>query len=106
MYQLKLKKPEEVERRIVEFIREQVLNFQREGIVLGLSGGEDELKRGIAYYRVKHRMRMVLWYYYGELKNYLILRNCNKTEKLTGYFVKYGTAPRTSSHSLPYIKLR
>ncbi len=57
-----------------------------------LKGGEgnDELKRGIAYHRIKHRMRMVLWYYYGELNNYLIIGNCNKTEKLTGYFVKYG----------------
>jgi NAD+ synthase len=216
MYQLKLKKPEEVERRIVEFIREQVLNFQREGIVLGLSGGvdsavglvlsvkavgrenvlalflperdthpqsrkdarlvadlahvklkevsftsilwrmgayrivppaflvprkvqeryvrqkyeryrregesaflrnlkdggrgEDELKRGIAYYRVKHRMRMVLWYYYGELKNYLILGNCNKTEKLTGYFVKYGDSgadiePLTSLYKTQIMEL-
>jgi len=193
---MKLKKPEEVEKRIVEFIREYVLSFNREGIALGLSGGvdsamglvlsvkavgrenvlalflperdthpqsrrdarlmadltkvklkeisfapilwrmgaygivpsaflvprrmqeryvlmkyeeyrrnkenpflknlkdggrgEDELKRGIAYYRVKHRMRMVLWYYYGELKNYLVLGNCNKTEKMTGFFVKYG----------------
>ncbi len=52
--------------------------------------GKDELKRGIAYYRIKHRLRMVLWYFYGELSNYLVIGNCNKTEKLTGYFIKYG----------------
>jgi len=33
---------------------------------------------------------MILWYYYGELNNYLVVGNCNRTEKLTGYFVKYG----------------
>jgi len=57
-----------------------------------LKGGEGNLKfkKGIAYYRIKHRIRMVLWYYYGELNNYLIIGNCNKSEKLAGYFVKYG----------------
>lgn len=57
-----------------------------------LKGGEgnEELRKGIAYHRIKHRVRMVLWYYYGELHNYLIIGNCNKSEKLTGYFVKYG----------------
>jgi len=192
---LKLKDPEKVTKRIVEFIREQVESFNREGVVLGLSGGIDsavgaalsamavgrentltlflperdsalesrkdaklvadklgiqllevsltgiltdigvyslepspkgiprkiqewyvlrkykrfqtdeetaflkdlkggkkneELKKGIAYHRIKHRLRMVLWYYHGELKNYLVVGNCNKTEILTGYFVKYG----------------
>ena len=52
--------------------------------------GEKELKKGIAYYRIKHRLRMVMWYYYGELNNYLVVGNCNKTEKLTGFFVKHG----------------
>jgi len=52
--------------------------------------GNAELRRGIAYYRIKHRLRMILWYYYGELKNYLVIGNCNKTEKMTGYFIKYG----------------
>jgi NAD+ synthase len=57
-----------------------------------LKGGEGnkELMRGIAYHRVKHRVRMVMWYFYGEQKNYLVVGCCNKTEKLTGYFVKYG----------------
>ncbi len=57
-----------------------------------MKGGEgnDELRRGTAYHRIKHRVRMIMWYYYGELNNYLVIGNCNKTEKLTGYFVKYG----------------
>jgi NAD+ synthase len=31
-----------------------------------------------------------MWYYHAELRNYLVLGCCNKTEKLVGYFVKYG----------------
>ncbi|MGC9125286.1 MAG: NAD(+) synthase, partial [Caldisericaceae bacterium] len=53
-------------------------------------GGSEELKRGNAYFRAKHRVRMVMWYYYAELYNYLVIGCCNKTEKLTGYFIKYG----------------
>ncbi len=55
-------------------------------------GGEGfaELMRGIAFLRSKHRLRMVMWYMHAEMRNYLVLGCCNKTEKLTGYFVKYG----------------
>jgi len=53
-------------------------------------GGEEEIKKALAYYRIKHRVRMVVWYYYAELKNYLVVGNCNKTEKMIGYFVRYG----------------
>jgi NAD+ synthase len=52
--------------------------------------GSEELKRGNAYFRAKHRVRMVMWYYYAELNNYIVIGCCNKTEKLTGYFIKYG----------------
>lgn len=52
--------------------------------------GNTELMKGIAFLRIKHRLRMMMWYYYAELRNYLVLGCCNKTEKLTGYFVKYG----------------
>ncbi len=55
-------------------------------------GGEEnkELMKAIAFLRIKHRLRMVMWYYEAELRNYLVLGCCNKTEKLTGYFIKYG----------------
>ncbi len=57
-----------------------------------LKGGEgsEEIRRGTAFHRIKHRIRMVMWYYYAELNNYIVIGNCNKSEKLTGYFVKYG----------------
>ena len=72
----------------------------------GLKGGEgiEELKKGIAFHRIKHRVRMILWYYYGELNNYLIVGNCNRTEKLTGYFVKYGDSGSDIDPVAPLFK--
>jgi NAD+ synthase len=43
-----------------------------------------------AYYRIKHRLRMVLLYLYGELENRLIVGAANKSEYQIGYFVKHG----------------
>lgn len=56
-----------------------------------LSGVRDpELCSAAAYYRIKHRLRMVLLYYYAELNNYLVLGCLNRSELLTGLFVRYG----------------
>lgn len=49
-----------------------------------------ELCRGMAYYRIKHRIRSALLFYYAELSNYLLAGCVNKSEWLTGFFVKYG----------------
>ncbi len=43
-----------------------------------------------AYYRIKHRMRMATLYYWGEYHNYLVVGTSNRTEALTGFFIKYG----------------
>ncbi len=57
----------------------------------GLLGTRYEWMREVqAYYRIKHRIRMVHLYYYGEKMNYLIIGTSNKTENLIGFFVKYG----------------
>ena len=57
----------------------------------GLEGTENKyLAQGNAFYRIKHRLRMITLYYYSEQKNYLVAGCCNKTEFLTGFFVKYG----------------
>ncbi len=45
---------------------------------------------GIAYYRIKHRLRMILLYYFAEKKNYLVVGCENLTESLIGYYVRYG----------------
>ncbi len=43
-----------------------------------------------AYYRFKHRLRMVLLYLFADLENRLVVGCTNKTEYLIGFFVKYG----------------
>ncbi|MGB9629502.1 MAG: NAD(+) synthase [Thermodesulfobacteriota bacterium] len=48
------------------------------------------LKRGNAYYRIKHRLRMVLLYLHAELENRLVVGTANRSEYLIGYFVKHG----------------
>ncbi|MGQ9845117.1 MAG: NAD(+) synthase [Caldisericia bacterium] len=46
--------------------------------------------KGIAYHRIKHRIRMVYLYYYAELGNGIVAGTTNKTEINLGFFVKYG----------------
>jgi len=59
--------------------------------ISNLTGSSNkELCRGTAYYRIKHRVRSVLLFYYAELNNYLLVGCANKSEWMTGFFVKYG----------------
>jgi len=48
------------------------------------------LRQVETYYRIKHRIRMVNLYYYAEQNNYLVIGTSNKTENMTGLFIKYG----------------
>jgi len=48
------------------------------------------LKKANAYYRIKHRLRMVLLYLWGERENRLVVGGANKTEYMIGFFVKHG----------------
>ena len=48
------------------------------------------LAKGNAYYRAKHRLRMMLLYLYAELENRLVVGTANKSEYKIGYFVKHG----------------
>jgi NAD+ synthase len=57
----------------------------------GLEGtGFGPLRLANAYYRMKHRLRMVLLYARAEHDNLLVVGTANKTEFLTGFFVQYG----------------
>ena len=58
----------------------------------GLRGKEFSsfISKKNAYYRIKHRMRMVLLYLHGEVENRLVVGAANKSEYLIGYFVKHG----------------
>ena len=53
-------------------------------------GSNVQLRKDIAYYRIKHRLRMAILYYYGEMENYMVLGTSNRSEKMTGLFIKYG----------------
>lgn len=60
-------------------------------LLSGLEGTNSGLiRRANAYYRMKHRLRMVILYSYAEHENLLVMGTANKTEFLTGFFVKYG----------------
>jgi NAD+ synthase len=60
-------------------------------LLSGLEGTSSGLiRRANAYYRMKHRLRMVTLYSYAEHENLLVVGTANKTEFLTGFFVKYG----------------
>lgn len=52
--------------------------------------GSAELRRHNAYYSVKHRLRMSLLYLRAEQDDLLVLGTANKSEKMTGLFIKYG----------------
>lgn len=60
--------------------------------ILGLSGKKlgPLLQKANAYYRIKHRLRMVLLYLWGERENRLVVGGTNKTEYMIGFFVKHG----------------
>ena len=48
------------------------------------------LKKSNAYYRIKHRLRMMLIYFYAELENKLVVGAANRSEHEIGFFVKHG----------------
>ena len=55
----------------------------------GLNGTNSGLlNRANACYRIKHRLRMVILYSHAERENLLVAGTVNKTEFLTGFFVK------------------
>jgi len=73
--------------------------------MVGVKGKEfgSFLCHKVAYYRIKHRMRMILLYYYGELENRLVVGAANKSEYEIGYFVKHGCDDATDI--MPLINL-
>jgi len=48
------------------------------------------LRRVLAYGKIKHRLRAVTLYYEAELENLLVAGTANKSEWLSGFFVRYG----------------
>ena len=56
----------------------------------GLSKDQRFVDRGLAYSRVKPRLRMLALYYAAEQENRLVVGTTNRSEYLTGFFVKSG----------------
>jgi NAD+ synthase len=46
--------------------------------------------KGKAYYSVKHRIRMAILYFFAEKENYMVAGCTNLTERLIGFYVRYG----------------
>jgi NAD+ synthase len=68
-----------------------------------LKGSSNNLmNQVIAFYRIKHRMRMVALYQFAESHNLAVLGCANKTERMTGFFVRYGD---DSADILPIVHL-
>jgi NAD+ synthase len=61
-----------------------------------------QMNQAIAFYRMKHRLRMVVLYFYAESENLLVLGCANKSEHQTGFFVRYGD---DSGDILPILHL-
>ncbi|MCG9479895.1 MAG: NAD(+) synthase [Actinomycetia bacterium] len=55
-----------------------------------MEGGHRQLAKPVAFIRIKNRLRAGALFYYSELYNYLLVGTANKSEWLTGLFVKYG----------------
>ena len=56
---------------------------------LKTSGGAEN-RRNLAYYRTKHRFRMIRLYFEAEKRGYAVAGTTNLTELLTGFYIKWG----------------
>ncbi|MCF7928189.1 MAG: NAD(+) synthase [Spirochaetales bacterium] len=64
---------------------------QTDAFLEDLAGrGGRRLREGMAYYRIKHRLRMSLLYFQAEQENLAVLGTTNRSEWLTGFYVKWG----------------
>ena len=62
-----------------------------EGFIKDVSEeGDAEFRKGVAYYRAKHRVRMCVLYMEAEMRGYAVVGTTNRTEWLTGLYVKWG----------------
>lgn len=69
-----------------------------------LGAKKQMIDAGNAYSRVKHRMRMVMLYYYADLENRLVLGTTNRSEAEVGFVVKWGDNVADIEPLLPLYK--
>lgn len=83
-----------LKRKAVKYLYKEYSKILRKPVFFAqkekLSAKLNWFYEGIAYYRIKHRLRMALLYFFAEMKNYLVVGCNNLTEELIGYYVRYG----------------
>jgi NAD+ synthase len=86
------KHKEKLVKKAYDYYEKQTSESPFSASILGFRGKDflSQLQKNNAYYRVKHRIRMVLLYLYAELENRLVVGCANKTESQIGFFVKHG----------------
>jgi len=86
------KQKEKLVKKAYDYYEKQTSESPFPASILGFRGKDfrSQLQKNNAYYRVKHRIRMVLLYLYAELENRLVVGCANKTESQIGFFVKHG----------------
>lgn len=74
------------------YVRKRIKFFGGDDVYLKdlKNQGDSAFNRGLAYYRVKHRMRMVCLYLEAEQRGFAVLGTTNRTEAATGFYVKWG----------------
>ncbi|RKZ06986.1 NAD(+) synthetase [bacterium] len=65
--------------------------LSKKGYISNLKGSDSrQFREFIAFYRIKHRMRMVVIYHEAEKRGMAVASCANRTEFEVGFFVKYG----------------
>ncbi|KPV63688.1 MAG: putative NH(3)-dependent NAD(+) synthetase [Candidatus Bathyarchaeota archaeon BA1] len=73
-------------------IRTELVNIQdiSEALSRRLGIDQNDPKQRIPMANIRARIRMVILYYYANLHNYLVAGAGDRSERLIGYFTKYG----------------
>jgi len=73
-------------------IRTEFVNVQEisEAFSRQLGIDQNDLRQRIPMANIRARVRMVVLYYYANLYNYLVAGTGDRSERLIGYFTKYG----------------
>lgn len=73
-------------------VRTEFVNIQgiSEEFFKVLDINPDDVKQRIPAANIRARIRMVILYYYANLNNYLVVGTGDRSERLIGYFTKYG----------------
>jgi len=73
-------------------IRREFVNIQdvSETFFKELRIDHDDLQQRIPMANIRARIRMVILYYYANVHNYLVAGTGDRSERLIGYFTKYG----------------